>query len=385
MTSANHEPRWVYFVISLAVVAFDAHCARAQSAPPPPVLQGGVQQNVPSGDVISGGDSGPSTTNQPGVGSSPACRTRDPECGGTNRECYNEAYHSTAIVMSLQQSQRLYQQTGGGIWIRCGACGANVICWPRPGYQDLISGRGSSGQSGQTSAPSGGPGQSGPSATPMDDTMRNVVASCAMIKQQQGSLVSRPSCLNDSVTRWCRTFQDKYPGCAAILADSGTHDPNQPISDGGYQSQQPSQAGGSQGISGQKPLQGGIKSDIRIPKGMQGFLINEGQGKQPKLCYYDPQKPYYNSPNIPEYKSAVANFHGVATIDLGNKGLYTASGVFDPNRALGNLAPGAAKMRGTITPVCDSNGLVTSLQLTLAGSPFPLALTPSAYNAAIGL
>jgi hypothetical protein len=74
MTSANHEPRWVYFVISLAVVAFDAHCARAQSAPPPPVLQGGVQQNVPPGDVISGGDSGPSTTNQPGVGSSPACR-----------------------------------------------------------------------------------------------------------------------------------------------------------------------------------------------------------------------------------------------------------------------------------------------------------------------
>jgi hypothetical protein len=116
------------------------------------------------------------------------------------------------------------------------------------GYQDLISGRGSSGQSGQTSASSGGRGQSGPSATAMDDTMRNVVASCAMIKQQQGSLVSRPSCLNDSVTQWCRKFQDKYPGCAAILADSGTHDPNQPISDGGYQSQQPSQAGG--GVAG---------------------------------------------------------------------------------------------------------------------------------------
>jgi hypothetical protein len=120
----------------------------------------------------------------------------------------------------------------------------------------------------------------------MDDTMRNVVASCAMIKQQQGSLVSRPSCLNDSVTQWCRKFQDKYPGCAAILADSGTHDPNQPISDGGYQSQQPSQAGGSQGISGQKSLQGGIKTDIQVPKGMQGFLINQGQGKQPKLCYW---------------------------------------------------------------------------------------------------
>ena len=91
-----------------------------------------------TGDVFSGNSSGPTITNQPGVGGSPYCRQRDAECGGSDRRCYDDAYNSRGIVMSVQQSQNLYQQTHGQIWIRCGACGDKTICWPRPGYQDLI-------------------------------------------------------------------------------------------------------------------------------------------------------------------------------------------------------------------------------------------------------
>src|SRR5262249_37177204 len=56
------------------------------------------------------------------------------------------------------RSQSLYQQTGGHIWIRCGACGSNVICWPNPGYQDFFAGRASgAGPSGGQPAGQGGP------------------------------------------------------------------------------------------------------------------------------------------------------------------------------------------------------------------------------------
>lgn len=65
---------------------------------------------------------------------------RDPECGGTDRSYYNKLYNSTAIVLSIQRMQDLYRQTHGQIWIRCGVCRNQAICWPRSGYQQLIAG-----------------------------------------------------------------------------------------------------------------------------------------------------------------------------------------------------------------------------------------------------
>ena len=144
-------------IVILAGQPLAAPLAQAQSATSTTTLHGGVQQSTTTGDVFNGGNSAPTNTNQPGVGGSPACHQIDPECGGTNRQCYNQAYNSTGIVMSVAQSQSLYQQTRGEIWIRCGVCAAKVICWPRPGFEDLIAGR-----AGNTGSASGQPaGQGG--------------------------------------------------------------------------------------------------------------------------------------------------------------------------------------------------------------------------------
>jgi hypothetical protein len=228
MTSANHEPRWVYFVISLAVVAFDAHCARAQSAPPPPVLQGGVQQNVPPGDVISGGDSGPSTTNQPGVGSSPACRIPGSDLW-------------PRFLRSVRSDECVLRRPG-------------AIRPERDGNGRHDAKRG--GQLRNDQATAGITGQ--PAELP---------------QRQRHTVVPKVS---GQISGMCghsgrqRNSRSKPAHIRRRLSVSATEP-------GG---------GGSQGISGQKSLQGGIKTDIQIPKGMQGFLINQGQGKQPKLCYW---------------------------------------------------------------------------------------------------
>ncbi|MDQ7246703.1 phosphodiester glycosidase family protein [Dongia sedimenti] len=63
---------------------------------------------------------------------------RDPQCGGTDRSYYDQLYDSQAIVLDPGVAQQLYGATHGQIWIRCGACVEQVICWPRDGYQDLI-------------------------------------------------------------------------------------------------------------------------------------------------------------------------------------------------------------------------------------------------------
>jgi hypothetical protein len=213
----------------IGLLEFQIPSAPAQSTAPT-TLQGGVQQTQSQGDVISGADngsdspgdvisggdgtaSGPTTTNQFGTGD-PACRQRDAECGGTSRVCYNDAYHSTGIVMSEQESAKLYQETRGAIWIRCGVCRSNVICWPNPGYQDLIAGRASGGNN--DNGPGTPQGGGGPN---MNDTMQTVVASCGMVKRQQGSFASRPSCTSGAVIDWCERFQHDNPTCIAIIAD----------------------------------------------------------------------------------------------------------------------------------------------------------------------
>ena len=63
---------------------------------------------------------------------------RDAQCGGTDRAYYNKLYGSTAIVLDVVQAQQLYRATHGQIWYRCGGCGEQTICWPRPGYEQLL-------------------------------------------------------------------------------------------------------------------------------------------------------------------------------------------------------------------------------------------------------
>ena len=124
------------FPIVLLLIGWPTHADEFCSNSP---LQGRAQEDIPGpGDEFNSNSSGPTTTNQPGVGGSPYCRQRDTECGGTDRRCYDDAYNSTGIVMSVQEMQTLYRETRGQIWIRCGVCRDNAICWPRPGYQDLI-------------------------------------------------------------------------------------------------------------------------------------------------------------------------------------------------------------------------------------------------------
>jgi hypothetical protein len=53
----------------------------------------------------------------------------------------------------------------------------------------------------------------------MNDTMQTVVASCGMVKRQQGSFASRPSCTSGAVIDWCERFQRNNPTCIAIVAD----------------------------------------------------------------------------------------------------------------------------------------------------------------------
>jgi hypothetical protein len=270
-------------ILILAGQPLAVPAAHAQSSTSTTTLQGGVQQNATTGDVFNGGDSGPTNTNQPGVGGSPACHQIDPECGGTDRQCYNEAYHSTAIVMSVAKRQNLYQQTRGQIWIRCGACRSNVICWPRPGYEDLIAGRGNSSGASSAQGSGGTQGGSGPSATgasPMDDTMRNVVASCGRILQQNGSLDSRPGCRAGSVLEWCRQFQQNNPTCVAIVADSGGGLPHYTVNG------TPATVN-----NGQVMIPGGAK-DAGSVQGTDRSPIAIGGVQQPG--YWNPARPYYN-------------------------------------------------------------------------------------------
>lgn len=60
---------------------------------------------------------------------------RDAECGGTDRSYYDEMFGSTGRVVSLQEAQRVYRETKGAGWHRCGSCGPNKsICWPNNEY-----------------------------------------------------------------------------------------------------------------------------------------------------------------------------------------------------------------------------------------------------------
>jgi hypothetical protein len=63
---------------------------------------------------------------------------RDPQCGGTDRSYYNHILNSQALVLPDQTAQALYNATHGAIWYRCGACGNEEICWPRPGFDQLL-------------------------------------------------------------------------------------------------------------------------------------------------------------------------------------------------------------------------------------------------------
>ena len=178
-------------------------------------LQGNIQLNVPGpgAEQSNAESSGPTNTNQPGIGGA-YCHSRDAECGGTDRRCYDESYGSKSLVLPMGVSQQLYQETGGQIWIRCGVCRDKLICWPRPGYQQLIA-QATNGQSGSPLQ-----GQTQVSVPGMSDTMKNVVASCGVIYQQQGSFASRPSCRSESVIEWCKRFQKNNPTCVAIVAQT---------------------------------------------------------------------------------------------------------------------------------------------------------------------
>jgi hypothetical protein len=228
--------RWLSATLFAVAILLAGSLAPAQESYSSGSLQGGVQESVPaSGDQFNSGSNGPSTTNQPGVGGSPYCRQRDPECGGTDRRCYDAAYNSKAIVLSVQESQNLYQRTNGGIWIRCGACGGGtltkVICWPRPGYEELFSAN-------PTNTPSSG--QPGGMGGPSSSAVPNVVDAgyeaaakrCDRVLQQQGNWNNFPSCGEGgqgSVLDWCRQFQEQHPECIAIVAQAqGTNTPPQP-------------------------------------------------------------------------------------------------------------------------------------------------------------
>lgn len=117
-------------------------------------LQGHIEKSAPpQGDQFNSNSTGPTTTNQPGVGGSPFCRLRDTECGGTDRRCYDDAYQSKAVVLPVPEMQARYGETRGQIWIRCGVCGSNAICWPRPEYRDLIADKGGGTQPGYVPTP----------------------------------------------------------------------------------------------------------------------------------------------------------------------------------------------------------------------------------------
>jgi hypothetical protein len=93
------------------------------------------------GDVFSTttgtpGDSGPTAgpgEGQGGLPGEPAIDQygRDAECGGTNRAYYDKMYGTSAVVVSPEEAQRLYNQ---GEIQRCGACPPDKeICWTKPG------------------------------------------------------------------------------------------------------------------------------------------------------------------------------------------------------------------------------------------------------------
>jgi hypothetical protein len=97
--------------------------------------------NPPVNPPVSGGDA---FATNPGGGPmyGNGRYGRDPQCGGTDRSYYNQLYKSSAVVIGIQKMTELYRRTNGQIWIRCGACRDQAICWPRPGYQDLIASNG---------------------------------------------------------------------------------------------------------------------------------------------------------------------------------------------------------------------------------------------------
>ncbi len=396
-------------ISALVAAAAVGSSAWAQSAPAAPVLKGGVQQTDPSTPPI-GTDNGSTTPNAPGAYSA-ACKTVDPECGGTNRQCYDALYHSTAIVMSVQQSQKLYAQTQGRIWYSCGECRNNVICWPRPGFEDLIAGKGGTSGSNPPGGASGG-GAGAPRSTlppmpsPMDDTMSATVASCAMVKRQQGSLNGRPGCTSQSVEDWCEKQKGKNPNCIAIIADSGVRLPT--ATDGGpggastptgntHSSPIPfptpvlsspkgqgSSGGGNPGIPGWgAPLQGKVdqKGPPPPPASLKTTIFTDSTGKKVN-CKYDPANPYYNSQAIPGYGSQMGGFAsqggGIFTVDLEH------NSVVNLNRSFPNLGqPGAAAIKGNIVVECDkTTGLITSMTLNVGPRSYPLTASP--YNLAAG-
>jgi hypothetical protein len=121
-------PRLPLAILLCALVAAPPHPAPAQ------------QPSTSGQDEFYSNGTPPNTSPAPGGGPmyGNGQYGRDPQCGGTDRSYYDRLYNSHAMVVDIPTMQRLYRATGGQIWIRCGACRDQAICWPRPGFDQLL-------------------------------------------------------------------------------------------------------------------------------------------------------------------------------------------------------------------------------------------------------
>jgi hypothetical protein len=364
-------------ILILAGHLLAAPLAQAQSTSSSTTLRGGVQQSATTGDVFNGA-SGPTNTNQPGVGGSPACHQIDPECGGTNRQCYNEAYHSTAIVMSVAKSQSLYQQTQGRIWIRCGACGSNVICWPNPGYQDFFAGRagGAGPSSGQPAGQGGPPSQQ--SGTPAGVGRGPMPGPAGGINYVAGADPCRPKgpggydyCANGPGARlppgcFCGSATGGGPGPALSgYVDSPGYTPPGGANPDGVATA-PTGGGRDAGVPGSSPLPNNYwvngkpaqvnNGTVTIPGGADtGSVPNPDRaplqiGGVQQPGYWNPSRPFYNG----TYKGPLGE--DTYTIDVKHE-----SGNVQNPRTIRDRS--GAKRTGIVIPNFDPSGYLNYMWL----------------------
>ena len=369
MSSVNSAGRW-FLVWSLCCMQlmFAGRLAHAQSSTNPP-LQGGVQQSAPAaGDQFQGQSSSP--TSDQAMAASSACQQPDAECGGTSRLCYDQTYQSKGIVMSVQKSQTLYAKTGGQIWYRCGSCKSEVICWPRPGFQNLISGTPDDGAA--AAASQGGSSRAGPNgggagpAHPMDDTMKNVVASCAMAKKQG----TGRNCDSPSVDDYCNRTHD--PNCIGIIADNPPRYgvPGARVTSGG-----------------QVVIPGGAEAQQQI-SGTPGAAAEQARALPPgqvmvggTLAKYDLKRPYYNGQSSGyftadqpgngyqgEIKGGYKSPNSSVTIDVSREAIIKTQRKIPGNQG--------ATVDATVTPYVDGNGMLLYMMLTTS-TGLRLQLLPS--------
>jgi hypothetical protein len=108
----------------------------------------GQTPGVNSGDVFNvnpGSDRyGTQTPQADGNTNEPSGDNGRDECGGLlkNRLKYDEEFHTAGVIMPADQERALDSMTQDSWAYYCGACplqgGDKVICWPRPGYGQLI-------------------------------------------------------------------------------------------------------------------------------------------------------------------------------------------------------------------------------------------------------